>query len=425
MTIISRDRLFPSSSRQLARTPLSILDSIVLRYAPTAGVWIFRDAPTVDLLTASLKATLNAYPQWSGQLLGLPSLIIQITTLVDNGVAIAVKFAHPLADAMTLLQFVHDWAAVSKAMRQNDPLPALSPIFDPSLIDRAAAGDIDASHPSPSVLETARPLPLHRYDCWNSKAGSPPFMQALVTIPPEFEASTEPSGPSIDWANWDYSAPVSHYLLDFTAEELHAIWNDANSFATASHLDALLAHIWSLIIRARKVDGEFHLDVTFGFRNRLDPPLGTSFLGSPLYGMKITATAQDAADHKLGPIANAIRSSLHTFNASTLPALLHELAFESSPLRLWSGFFGARNTIITSWIHEQLPMRNVDFGTGPPAYIEAVMPSTDGIVQIMELSKSGPAMKRWYEGGATVSLHLRDDVMQNLLRDPLLRQYRS
>ncbi|KAH0582913.1 hypothetical protein H2248_010814 [Termitomyces sp. 'cryptogamus'] len=503
MPVVSRTRLFPTSPQKLTHTPLSILDAAVVRYSPSAGVWIFKDAPSVDHLSVSLNITLDAYPQWSGQLqwtpynpngdhtqrlqrlmlsygspddpgvefiiatssrsissfvgnpvdgcinasnlpfveligstpslalhdaatyAGLPSLIIQITTLADGGVAIGLKFAHPIADAHSMLQFTSDWAAVSRALRKREPLPMLSPVFDPSLIDRAAAGDIDALSPLPSILEIARDLPLHRYDCWNSKIDCPPFLESLTTVPPEVESIVSHFGQPIEWKNWDYKAPVSYYLVEFSPGELYAMWEEANLTSRVSHLDALLAHIWNLIIRARRLDGEYHLDVSFGFRNRLNPPLPTSFLGSPISSLQVTSTAQDAVDHNLGSTAACIRSALSAFDASTIPALLHELAFEVSPLRTWGAFFGSRNTIITSWLGKQPRcMRDMDFGTGPPTVVEAVMPGIDGCVQVMEANPRDLEEKSWYESGAIISLYLRDDVMENILRDPALRKYR-
>ncbi|KAG6885116.1 hypothetical protein C0993_005790 [Termitomyces sp. T159_Od127] len=503
MQIVSRTRLFPTSPQKPTNASLSILDSRVLRYAPSAGIWIFKDAPSVEELSVSLKIALDSYPQWSGQLqwapydpsgdhtqrfqrlmlaygtsdapgvefiiatsscstssfagkpvdgctnagvlpyhelidgrtplafhdavsyVGLPSLIIQITTLADDGVAIGLKFAHPLADAQTMLYFTKDWAAVSRAIRMQKPPPVLSPIFDPLLIDRAAAGDIDGLNPSPSILEATRELPLHRYDCWNSKLHCPPFLQSLTTIPPEVESTVNHFGQPIDWTTWDYTASVSYYLVEFSAGELHAMWEEANFFSRVSHLNALQAHIWNLIIRARKfVDGECYLDVLLGFRNRLNPPLPTSFLGSPLTTIKVTADTKDAAGLELGPMAASIRSALNAFDASTLPALLHELAFEVSPLRTWTAFFGSRNIIFTSWLHEELRMQDMDFGTGSPTHVEAVIPRIDGCVQVMDTNERGPQAKAWYENGATVCLNLKDDVMQSILSDPALRKYR-
>jgi len=228
----------------------------------------------------------------------------------------------------------------------------------------------------------------------------------------------------LPWRNWDFSAPVSHYLVEFSADEVHRMWEVAN-ISGISHLDALLAHIWSLIVRARELEGEHHLDVTFGFRSRLKPPLPPSFLGSPLTLINVTTTSA-SSDHSLGDLAVSIRSSLEAFNSSALSAVLHAMAFEASPQRHWVSFFGSRNTIITSWL--QLGIRDVDFGAGVPSYVEAVMPSVDGCVHIMETGNSNSQRNRswrWYHSTVTVSLHLRTDVMQKVLKDPALRMYRK
>ena len=61
--------------------------------------------------------------------------------------------------------------------------------------------------------------------------------------------------------------------------------------------------------------------------------------------------------------------------------MLHDLAFEVSPHRLWNGFLGRRNTIVTSWL--RLKAYEVDFGTSVPRFVDAFMPNMDGCVQIM------------------------------------------
>ncbi|RDB23689.1 Hydroxycinnamoyltransferase 2 [Hypsizygus marmoreus] len=504
MPVTSRVRLLPSPSPKPVYTPLSILDAVVARFSPTAAIWMYEAAPSIDQLTASLKRTLDAYPQWAGQLqwapydprgdhtqrygrfvlvhgtdadpgveyiistsprlfsslvgettkgclevgnfppsdelldpttplalhnlvdfAGLPCMIVQVTTFADHGVAIAVKFTHPVADAHTMLQFTLDWASVNKAMLGGTAMPVLAPVFDPQLVDRAAAGDIDAAQPDPALLKTASELPLHRYDCWASSPGCPAAMAPITVIPSELKPQDIGTlGSPLPWNEWDSSAPVSHCLVRFDPHELHAMWEEASSASHVSHLDALLAHIWSLIIRARGFEGEYHLDVTFGFRNRLDPPLPSTFLGSPLTLTKVTTTLRTGVDAQLKEMAESIRACLNQFTPVTLPALLHEMIFEVSPQRRWNAFFGNRNTIVTTWL--QLGIRDVDFGTGTPAYVEAVMPSVDGCIQVMEGESSDKSRTgKWYDGVVVVSLHLKDEVMERLLHDPSLRKYRN
>jgi hypothetical protein len=64
---------------------------------------------------------------------------------------------------------------------------------------------------------------------------------------------------------------VSHYIVIFTTDEVKRIWEDAssNSQVPISRLNALLAHIWLLIIRARELSSDqeaVYLDVTLGAR---------------------------------------------------------------------------------------------------------------------------------------------------------------
>lgn len=505
--LISRTRLFPDPPPNATHAPLSIIDATVIRFSPTAATWIYKKTPPLDTLVTSLKETLNAYPQWAGQLHrasyiprgdhtqrygrlmltygeqadpgieyvvvsspntlhslhietgrdgctvadfpseellsyttplalhnavdfeGLPSVVVQVTTFSDGGAAIAVKMAHPIADAQTLLRFTHDWASVNRSILANTPRPSLSPVFDPLLLDRAAAGDIDASRPDPTILLLSGKLPQHRYDLWASAKGCPSFLDFATSIPPTLlPEDVGPMGNILPWSDWDITAPVSRYFIDFEAAELEGIWINASSENSVSHLDALLAHIWGSIIRARGLgqDEPYYLDVTFGLRDRLSPPLPSNYLGSPLTLTKVVVTGRQGNIHRLGEMATSIRSSLKAYDPTSLSALLHEYAFASDSGRIWNAFFGQRNTIVTSWLN--LGVREVDFGTGVPMYADAVMPSVDGLIHVMEgvsnqLDESGS--KKWYNTPVSVSLHLRTDVMEKVLQDPELRKYRS
>jgi hypothetical protein len=96
----------------------------------------------------------------------------------------------------------------------------------------------------------------------------------------------------------------------------------------------------------------------------------------------------------------------------------------AGPARLWHAFLGRRHTIVTSWL--RLDVYGVDFvggdeGRAPPRYVEAVMPSVDGCVQVMEAGHNDNGDNG--DAGTSVSLHLAADVMDRLLHDPLLRKF--
>ncbi|KAJ7034125.1 transferase family-domain-containing protein [Mycena alexandri] len=358
-----------------------------------------------------------------GDFAGLPSLIVQVTTFKCGGVVIALKSSHPLADAQALTTFVNDWTVVHRALAQNLPPPNLEPIFSPAALDEAASGDIDAPSPDPEIQKIAHELPIHRYDWWASGDGSP--APESSKIPPHLAsiADTLEFGQPLPWKEWDFQAPVSNYLVHFSAEELTRIWTAASvPGETISHLDALQAHVWSLLIRARvpeTPEEEFYLNMIIGLRSRVDPPLSARALGSPV----LAARAGGTSTMSLAHLARQIRAAVAAFTPPRIGAALHQTAFDLDARRMLPVFYGRRTTIFTSW--SRIGMYEVDFGGGRPYYAQGVMPMLDGLVQIMEAMPPSSTGGNWYEAGATVSLTLATEVIQRMLKDPLLRKYRE
>ncbi|KAJ7770979.1 transferase family-domain-containing protein [Mycena maculata] len=507
----SSTRLFPDEPSSACTVPLSILDASVGNFAPAAAAWVYdvppaegKSALTPALLKLSLIKTLNAYPQWAGQLqytqynpkgghtsrsrrckvtygipadpgvefvvadsstdiaslfpsveertsgagafdasslgelellpkspdlashssadfTGLPCLIVQVTNFKCGGSVIALKSSHPLADAQTLTTFINDWAAVNRALFYNLPLSLLSPIFLPAALDGAASGDIDAASPDPEIVKIAHELPIHRYDWWTPVEGCP--APEAATIPPHLASLTDIElGPPIPWHEWDLTAPVSNFLLYFSADELARIWAAAVSPGhTISRFDALQAHVWAVLMLAqgKSPEEEFHMNLSLGMRDRVVPPLGARALGSPI----VLARASGTTGMSLAELARAIRAVVVSFTPVRVAAVLHEMAFDVDSRRMWGGFIGWRNTIVTSWM--RLGVYEVDFGGGRPRFVQAVMPAMAGVIQVMEAMPQSSSGGPWYQDGASVSLMLSTDVIQRMLKDPLLRKYRG
>lgn len=395
------------------------------------GVWDATHLPSLELLPSTPLPLHNL-----DEHIGLPGLMVQVTTFACGGTAVAIKFAHPLADAQTLARFAHDWAAVNRAMIYGLSLPTPSPVFDPQRIDRAAAGDIDAPQVNSALLSKSRALPRHRYDWWVTHDSSTPS----VPVPLKAAADVLAADP-MPWSEWDMQAPVSHYIIHFTPGEIQRMW-DAAQIAPSSPVsrhDALLAHVWTLVNRARGLaqdDEPVHMNVTLGLRARVTPPLPDTFLGSPIILGRLSMSGRDASSSSPAEVASRIRSTVNLFDAEAVAALLHDMAHDLALPRIWHAFLGGRNIIVTSWVH--LGLYDVDFGGGArPRYVEAVMPSLDGCLQIMEAVPRGAHhandggendaahRKRWYEDGVDVSLHLATAAMKRLVKDPLLRRYAS
>ena len=344
-----------------------------------------------------------------------PNVIIQFTTFACGSIAIGIAITHSLADAQTLSQFAKDWASVSCALFHSAPLPTLSPVFDPQLLDSYAAGNIDAETPDPALQELARKLPIHRFDWYMPVAGQPP-----PDIPEDFDTTAVLSpSTAIPWDEGDFDIPISHRVLHFSPPELQNIYSIASNQASKiSKHDALLAHIWKRIIQAHQLheDTSVYLDLTFGFRSRLSPPLPATFLGSPITNAAIPDNSSSSSS--LSSLANKIRTTLQEFTPEALAAHLHDRAFEVSPQRLWSCFTGRTHTLLTTWIH--LGVHEVEFvsGGGKLRYVEPVMPYCDGLVEIMEAN--GEERGHWTANGVDISVFLEEKAMERLLSDPLL-----
>lgn len=406
-------------------------------------VWDASIVASLGTLSATPKLALHDLKSFDG----LPCMVVQITTFLCGGVAVAVQLPHPLADAQTLLTFVHDFSRIHQG------LPPKSREFAPELLDQMAEGDIEAPLPDPDIIARSRDIPLHRYDWWASGTPDcPSYMLPETAIPSEVPTEGLDLGRPLPWKTWDIVAPVRYYLVHFTRSEVLEMWKAATDAANTgelkiSKLDALLAHIWTLIVRARHLSSEDspnNLDVSLGLRPRLSHPLPPHFLGSPLLNIPISQPASQVS------IASAamIRSSMSLYNSSALGALLHDMAYAIDPSRQWNTFLGEKHTIISSWLENRPGMTayDVDFGFGSKAkMVDPLFYKCDGwyvlkfyrgtvteysfSVQIME---SGVQTKSprdevswtpWYDDGVSVGLHFKENIMENLLADPWLRKY--
>ena len=313
---------------------------------------------------------------------GVPSMKVQFTSFATPGLAIAIGLLHPLADAQSLLHFAHSWAATNRALSTSCPLPMLDPFFNPSALDIRAAEDIDAPNFDPSTIEKARKLPLHRYDYWASAASAPQWALSSCKIPVELNIaeSSLKKGFQVPWETWKEEAPVSHTNFFFSAAETHAIYLYAAAYNATriSHQDALLAHVWAALIRARGLEeGEEHfLDISVDVRRRVSPPLPSCFIGSPIVNAACPTTASSNPSDiakDVGQKAASIRNTIMKFDADNTASLLHEMAFELGAQRRWNCFLGDYHVIATSWIG--IGIGDVVFEEGVRSlWVEALLP---------------------------------------------------
>ncbi|PYI02044.1 hypothetical protein BO78DRAFT_326101, partial [Aspergillus sclerotiicarbonarius CBS 121057] len=393
--------------------------------ADRAPVWDVSAFPEAALLPAtplSLTDLTNA---------SLPNLAIQVTTFSDGGLAVALRIAHPLADAHCLAGFALHWAATLKTPADalvSHAMPP-QPIFDPQQLDRFATGD----------QRTATTLPLHHYDPWISSEGCP-LPGRWTQIPPEFESlPLDPPGELIPWQQWDPTAAVAQTVLHFTPTELQALWTEIQAMGDEglSYHDALLAHLWSCVTRARRPshpsppegdpDAVVYLTYALGLRNRMNPPLPSQFLGSPTVSAAIAWPAGRVWEASLPDLARHIRATVAQFTPDRIAAYLHVKLHQQCPHRYWPAFMGRGHLMATSWVGTRL--YDVDLGMGRPRFVKAVLPRLDGMLHLMEGAPCSPVdsnqSTHWTRHGVDVMLHLEAAAMDRLLRDPLLWRFRD
>ena len=535
-SILNSSRVHPRSKPVFKRTTaLSLLDATVTNFAKTSATWLF-ECPELpdqfnlpDHLRQSLQITLDAYPQWCGQLQSItsltdssipersqlprharrfgrvyvtygfakdpgvefivatstatledlsplsrtehkpiwdrhqapldefspltslvnplkdtpeygyiPAIAIQATMLGCGGYVLSVKAAHAIADAHSLVYFVKHWAAVSRSILQSLPLPSQTPMFYPKMLDSLAAGDINSDAADEAIIQQTTKLPFHRYDWWIPSPGMP----CWGTLKPDvFTEEVVPAGNAIPWWELDMEAPVSHYVIHLNKEQVDFLWQESIKGLSEGDMkeriskhDAILAHIWSCINRARQMgqdDVPVHADLSYGLRPVLN--LGDGFMGSPIVILNLemraselaftstTATDRSEQGINIQPIAQYIRKTINQANdPSLLAAHLHSVAFEKTPQRIWQAFMGRRHILVTTWARAGL--YEVDFGFGGESkvrYAEGIVPDMDGIVLIKEAGAVEKGMS-WTERGVDISVRLRREDMERLIRDPWL-----
>ncbi|KAF5675842.1 hydroxycinnamoyl-CoA shikimate quinate hydroxycinnamoyltransferase [Fusarium heterosporum] len=348
-----------------------------------------------------------------------PLLAIQVTMLACGGFVLAMNASHPLADATTSIALLKDWASVSRSVLEGRPLPTLSPTFDHALIDNHASGDISANEPDEAILRQAEALPMNRYDWWVPESAPPwPF-----AIPEPFATDDlQPTGKAMPWTEWDLASPVSNYVIHLSKEQVNFLSNKANNSASQklSQHDAILGHIWSCIARARGLETDtelIHCDLVYGVRSSFQ--LDDRFLGSPTVMMSVELPGSEVSDSSnLTQVATQVRTTLKQIaDPLNLAAHLHSVAFEKSPQRIWQAFLGRRHILVTTWA--RAGVYDIDFGLGSVcSYAEGVVPEMDGIILIKEAP--GPRAEYWTDNGVDISIHIKKDDMERLLKDPLL-----
>ena len=355
-----------------------------------------------------------------------PVVAFQLTKLAGSAFVLGAKVCHPLADITSLVQFMKDWAVVSRCVLDGTQLPDLCPIFEPSRIDQQAAGDINAEEAEPGILRNLENLPFERYDWWatsDEKCESPQMPEAFRG------QEVRPVGKAMPWSEWDVKAPVATRIVHFSPAQIDQLVRQASAGQSqkVSKHDVLLAHIWSCITRARGLgddQGLVHCNFVYGVRPLFG--LSASFLGSPIVMLNVERSGAQVADpNNAALVPLKIRESLSKIgDVRAMAAHLHSIAYEKSPQRIWQAFMGQRHILVTTWA--RAGVYEMEFGLGSQVrYVDGVVPQMDGNVLIKEAPRTSPSeaggeAKTWTDDGVDVTINITPDAMERLVCDPLL-----
>ncbi|KAJ0107023.1 transferase [Diaporthe amygdali] len=391
-----RQRVHPAtiSPAGPTRKKLSVVDATVARWAAFGATWLFNSTETSqdvllhqDLLKQTLRETLDDYRHFSGELrwatendvdpsdlqqryTGRP--IITYSASTDPGVElIHASYDQPLSDIVPSVQdrCKNKNAWVNTHFPQNELLPKCKLAFDSSLAEYKDA-------PGYPTWATA-----------STNATKPENLDQIKLSPSAFPP----------WPTWDVTAPIEHVQIRFGANEVAnmkqaaqaALPHHQRNSPPISRFDALLAHLWILINRARQhqeTQEGIYMNITLGLRNRIRPPLPDTFTGSPVLVGHISHRGSDTCSAEdLGTIALSIRNMVSQFTPEAVTAYLHDAAHEVSPQRLWQTFLGHNHVLATSWT--RLGVYELDFCGTRPVYVQDSMPRVDGMLQVIDVGE--------------------------------------
>ncbi|RZC67923.1 hypothetical protein C5167_011628 [Papaver somniferum] len=189
--------------------------------------------------------TLNDAVNFDGR--SKPLLSVQVTELLD-GLFIGCSINHTVCDGKSFWHFFNSWCEISREGSSSEdhhiPRP---PIFDRLCL----MNDIENDLPIRFPLSTVHSWEGYKYD-------PPPLFERVFIFTRENIAILKEKANSK------------------TAE------GDGNAKVTISSLQAVLAHVWVAVIRARCLDPneETRYRLAIGTTGRLDPPTPESFFGN-------------------------------------------------------------------------------------------------------------------------------------------------
>ncbi|KAL8937350.1 MAG: hypothetical protein Q9216_004467 [Gyalolechia sp. 2 TL-2023] len=410
ISILSRACVQPDPPLSQPRSvTLGITDNATAGYSPPQGIWFYAASEdqrmySTKLLIGSLRQTLASYPHFAGRLEYVPyrahgdwserfgRLRVVYGARDDPGVeTVVIKMA------------LHDGF-------ETGGLPATI-----VKITTFACGGIAITPRLQHVLGDAQAFLRFVHD-WAAVHRSSP-----------------PAGKPIPWNDWDLGLSTPHFVLHYSADEISKMYNalaSSHPDFEFSRLDALIAHLWAAVVRARAIPeaDEIYLEFAFNFRQSMVPPLPENLIGVPAYMIHAKSLVELALTGRVRELALTIRKTIMSLSVQTILNLLHELAHDH---RMYEVDFGGHirpwfvEALIAGWIIQLMESRYDDQLDENGQLVDGEdLASDQDPTNSVNASGAGAAgrerMRRpWYRTRVDVFFNLEGDVVEYLMRYPL------
>lgn len=198
----------------------------------------------------------------------------------------------------------------------------------------------------------------------------------------------------------DVVTPAILHLTKQQVQELRGKAAEKQTGATYSTYEAVSAHVWRCVSRARQLgeEQETKLYIATDGRARLRPPLPKGYFGNVIFTATPMARAGELNEEGLSYGAGKIRGALERMDDEYLRSALDYLELQPDLVALVRGAhtFKTPNLGITSWT--RLPIHEADFGWGRPIFMGPAGIPFEGLAYLL------PSPSQ--DGGLSVSLAL-------------------
>ncbi|MCO5606787.1 hypothetical protein L7F22_060977 [Adiantum nelumboides] len=323
-----------------------------------------------------------------------PLLVLQVTFFQCGGVSLGVGMEHHAADGMSGIHFINTWADIA---RGKDI--AQCPFVDRTLLRARVPPTPEFPHieyqPPPPLLPTSKHDTNH---ILLNGVATYANGDSLCHDNHHLKLSTNDR-------NHNVATPAIFHLTRAQVVELRRAAADPVTKTTYSTYEAVAAHVWRCVSRARglREEQETKLYIATDGRSRLQPPLPAGYFGNVIFTATPMARVWELDRSPLSEGAQRIREALERMDDRYLRSALDYLELQPNLEALVRGAhtFCTPNLGITSWT--RLPIHDSDFGWGRPIFMGPAGIPFEGLAFVLP-SSSG-------DGGLSISLALSPNHM--------------